>query len=445
MAEFNHLSELVTSKQNGIIAPMQLQIRSNLGVGSPLRSPVVGENGALPSTNHFRDLRDELDNSAASSYKDGDKRSLEDDIAKLVDEVEIKVQKASESAENSQNELKLLKTQTASALKQLGKIAAIQQLQFKALLNVKSLKELRGMQVYLTNQEDNYSDYQRVFNCVYKEITDLIYDSSDDTQNINNASSSSSSVSSSITNAPDSEPDLDENELELEQNQPDLAEIERGNNRPGTHPMVSENRASTPVSRPRQGGDNNNTETEVRNTVELNRKKNLILSNIPENLEGGDRTGVEIVLENIGCEELFQQIANITRLGEAREGGSRARLIKLEMRSEEDVITILENKDRLKDSKSPLVYINEDLSRSERARAYRARVTRRSTAAESLGNSGGEWGRNHALEDAFEDFLRQQRHRTTNTGEMGVRGRRENIAPHQQRHQTGGGGALPEG
>ena len=206
-----------------------------------------------------------------------------------------------------------------------------------------------------------------------------------------------------------------------------MAETERGNNSLAIQPMVSENRASTPVPRPRQERVNNNTETEVRNTVELNRKKNLILSNIPENLQGGDKEGIEIVLENIGCVDLFPQIENFTRLGEGREGGSR--LIKLEMRTEEDVIAILANKDRLKDSRSPLVYINEDLSRSERARAYRARVTRRSTAAESLGNSGREWGRNHALGDAFEDFLRQQRHRTTNTGEMGVRGRRESIAP----------------
>ena len=39
------------------------------------------------------------------------------------------------------------------------------------------------------------------------------------------------------------------------------------------------------------------------------------------------------------------------------------------MKSEEDVVTVLANKDRLKDSKSPLVYINKDLSKSERGEA----------------------------------------------------------------------------
>ena len=441
MADINQLSVPVTSRQHGILEPMRLQIVSNLGAGSPLPPSVVRENGAVPSTNHFQDLREELENS--SSYIDGDKGSLEDHIAILVDDIGIKVEKACDSAESNKSELKILKKEIAAAMKQLGILASIQQLQFKTLLSVKSLNELRGMQLYLNNQEDNYRDHQRVYNCVHKEITDLISDSANVTQPQNVNNSSSSSVSSSSSNLLDSQPDLDENELELERSEPDLAETERGNNSLEIQPMVSENRASTPVSRPRQERVINNTETEVRNTVELNRKKNLILSNIPENLQGGDKEGIEIVLENIGCEDLFPQIENFTRLGEVRESGSR--LIKLEMRSEEDVKTILANKDRLKDSRSPLVYINEDLSRSERARAFRARVTRRSTAAESLGNSGGEWGRNHALADTYEDFLRQQRHRTTNTGEMGVRGRRESIAPHQQRHQRGEGGALPEG
>ena len=72
------------------------------------------------------------------------------------------------------------------------------------------------------------------------------------------------------------------------------------------------------------------------------------------------------MLENIGCEGLFPQIENFTRLGVARDQGSR--LFKLEMKSEEDVVTILANKDRLKNSRTPQVYINEDLSRSERER-----------------------------------------------------------------------------
>ena len=198
MADINQLSVPVTSRQQGILEPMRLQIVSNLGAGSPLPPSVARENGAVPSTNHFQDLREELENS--SSYIDGDKGSLEDHIAILVDDIGIKVEKACESAESSKSELKILKKETAAAMKQLGILASIQQLQFKTLLSVKSLNELRGMQLYLNNQEDNYRDHQRVYNCVHKEITDLISDSANVTQQNVNNSSSSSSVSSSSTN-----------------------------------------------------------------------------------------------------------------------------------------------------------------------------------------------------------------------------------------------------
>ena len=221
--------------------------------------------------------------------------------------------------------------------------------------------------MYLDGQENNYSECQRVYDSVYKEIADLIADSENVTQNESSATNSADSV----LNSADSQLDIAANELDSEQSESDLAGIEQGNNSLATQPLVSENRASTPVERPRQEEGGTNTENEARQTVELNRKKNLIISNVPEDLEGGDREGLEIVLENIGCESLFQQIENFTRLGEAREDS--VRLIKVIMKSEEDVVTVLANKERLKDSMSPLVYINKDLSKSERARAYRSR------------------------------------------------------------------------
>ena len=79
------------------------------------------------------------------------------------------------------------------------------------------------------------------------------------------------------------------------------------------------------------------------------------------------------------------------------------------MKSVEDVGIILSNKEKLNDSRTPEVYINEDLSRSERAMAYQARVTKRSTAAEALEISGREWGRNHSGEDSVQDYVHQQR------------------------------------
>ena len=426
---------MATSRQHGIIEPINVKIVSNLDVGAPPSSVMIGEHGVVAPGNQQgqRGYPDKC--SVNSSYSGGDKGSLDDQIAKMVDEIEIKVQRANESADNNKNELNVLKKKNESALRQLNVLASLQQLQFKTLLSVKSLRELRGMQMYLIGKENNYSEYKKVYNSVYKEISELISDS----ENVTQIESSVTNSADSELNLADSELDIEENELESERSEPDLAEIERGNNSLATQP---ENRTSTPVERPRQEGDGNNTENEA-HTVELNRKKNLIISNVPEDLDGGDKEGIEIVLENIGCEGLFQQIENFTRLGEAREDSFR--LIKVVMKSEVDVVTVLAKKDRLKDSNSPLVYINKDLSRSERARAYRTRVMRRSTAAESLENSGREWGRNQALEEVVVDFLRQQRHRTTNMGERGDRERRENTTPHQHRHQTGGGGALPEG
>ena len=429
---------MATTRKHGIIEPMKITIVSNLGVGAPQPS-VIGENGAVASGDQ-QVQREVLDKRSVDlSYNDGDKGSLDRQITKKADENEGKVQRTNESADNNKNEMNVLKEDTKSALRQLGVIASLQQLHFKTLLSVHSLRELRGMQMYLDGQENNYSECQRVYDSVYKEIADLIADSENVTQNESSATNSADSV----LNSADSQLDIAANELDSEQSESDLAGIEQGNNSLATQPLVNENRASTPVERPRQEEGGTNTENEARQTVELNRKKNLIISNVPEDLEGGDREGLEIVLENIGCESLFQQIENFTRLGEAREDS--VRLIKVIMKSEEDVVTVLANKERLKDSMSPLVYINKDLSKSERARAYRSREKRRSTVFESLEHSGRAWGRNQALEDAVVDYLRQQRHRTANIGERGDRGRRENTNPHQHRHQMGGGGALPIG
>ena len=130
-------------------------------------------------------------------------------ITKRVDEKERKVQRTNESADNNKNELNVLKKNTQSALRQLGVIASLQQLHFKTLLSVHSLRELRGMQIYLDGQENNYSECQRVYNSVYKEITDLIADSENVKQNESSITNSADSVLSSA----DSELDIVENEL----------------------------------------------------------------------------------------------------------------------------------------------------------------------------------------------------------------------------------------
>ena len=106
---------------------------------------------------------------------------------------------------------------------------------------------------------------------------------------------------------------------------------------------------------------------------------------------------MERVLDIIECGELSQNIEEHSRLGEPKENGKR--LLKLIMESENDVDKILSSKGLLRDSSIPFVYINEDLSRSERIRAYHARLRKRNTAAEAVEFSDGDWGRTNTLGD----------------------------------------------
>ena len=153
----------------------------------------------------------------------------------------------------------------------------------------------------------------------------------------------------------------------------------------------------------------------------------------------GDRYGVETVLKNIECRDLIQKIEEYTRLGEPRENGGR--LLKLVMESEDDVERILSNKEKLRDSVIPKVYINEDLSKSERIRAYHARLKKRSSAAESVEISGREWGNIRTMGD----FIQRERQRDTDNRGMGGRGRWSSVDPPQVRQQESERVDLPEG
>ena len=178
-------------------------------------------------------------------------------------------------------------------------------------------------------------------------------------------------------------------------------EFESENNNPAEQSEVSANTRPPTTSE----GPNNTNRTEIRQTELHNRKKNLIISNVPENLNWTDKARIEHVLKTIGCGRLIQQVEKFARLGEPREGGKR--LLKLEMKREEDVRVILANKEKLNDSQIPGVNINEDLSRAERARAYHARVMKRSTAAEALEISVRERGRNHSGENFTQEYVHQ--------------------------------------
>ena len=145
---------------------------------------------------------------------------------------------------------------------------------------------------------------------------------------------------------------------------------------------------------------------------------------------------MERVLDIIECGELSQNIEEHSRLGEPKENGKR--LLKVIMESENDVDKILSSKGLLRDSSIPFVYINEDLSRSERIKAYHARLRKRNTAAEAVENSGGDWGRANTLGD----LIQEQRRASDNRG-MG--GRRNSAMPPQRRKQNEERVALPEG
>ena len=63
---------------------------------------------------------------------------------------------------------------------------------------------------------------------------------------------------------------------------------------------------STPVQRPRNS--RNNIRNEARHPADINRKRNVIISSIRENLDEGDRYGVEKVLNIIECGDLLLNI-----------------------------------------------------------------------------------------------------------------------------------------
>ena len=425
MADINQSSEPVTSGQNGIISPVRVRVISYLDEGtlSHLGESIV--HGAIPSGAQQVSVDDFESGSTNSSYSESDKSSMDEDIARLVDDMEVKVNDANQSVQNVRNEME---TNHNDVMKMMRNMAAILELQFKTILSVKSMRDLRRMRSFLDDQESNYSEGPSAYACVSNEITDLINNSLETTRN-----------NVSVTNLAELAPNLEVNELDSDQDVTEGGELGRENSSPSEQSGVSVNtRTSTPTE-----GPNNITRHEVSQTVNYNRKLNLIVSNIPEDLDGGDKSGIETVLENIGCGRLIQQIEKFSRLGEYREQGQR--LLKVEMKSVEDAEEILANKEKLNDSRTPEVYINEDLSRSERARAYHTRVLKRSTAAEALGNSGREWGRNHSGENFTQENEHQHRPHTNNTGGLGGRGRRGNEVPHQQRQQVSRAGSLPEG
>ena len=175
---------------------------------------------------------------------------------------------------------------------------------------------------------------------------------------------------------------------------------------------------STPVRGQRAQPTNDRNENNEPSTME--REKNIVISNIPEDLmEGGDKAKIEEMLRILGCDGVVQDIKKITRLG--TQNDRKIRLIKVEMRNQAAAKYILENKQALSEiMEYANVYINEDLSKADRARAYQARLMKRNTAGESLNNLGNRRSQRNTLNDFMP---RQVSHQRTNyREEEGLRG-----------------------
>ena len=272
MEDINQSNVLVTSGQNGIIGPVRVRIISDVPYLC-LPPSTMGVNGDAEAASKLVAEGESEGYSANSSYSEGDRSSLDGDIAKLVDDIEVKVQNISDSVENSRNETKILTAKYNQTLREMKEMAAIMDLQFKTLLSVKSLKELNGMQTSLCEQELNYSANQGAYESVNKDISDLITLSLEITRN-----------ETGVTTQAGLAPNVAETESELDQ-VTTLEGLGRENNIPMEQTVVSGNaRSSTPTRRP-----NNITRNEVSQTVMYNRKLNLIISNIPENLIGGTK------------------------------------------------------------------------------------------------------------------------------------------------------------
>jgi len=296
MEDINQSSELVTSRQNGIIESVQVRVISNLEAGFLQQHSVSGENGAKPS-NVGQVSREDYENvSIDMSYSESDKSSMDADIARLIDDMEVKVNNANDCVENIRNEMKIITKKYNVAMEKMRNMAAVFELHFKTILSVKLMGELRKMQAYLSDQEMIYSEFPNAYERVSSEISDLITHSLETTRN----NVSDTNLAGFAPNLEENEP----NEPDLDQDETDLEELGRENNNPEGQGGVSANtRTSTPT------GGSNITRPEVSQTVAYNRKLNVIISNVPENLNGGgDKSGIEIVLENIGCGSLIQQI-----------------------------------------------------------------------------------------------------------------------------------------
>ena len=135
---------------------------------------------------------------------------------------------------------------------------------------------------------------------------------------------------------------------------------------------------------------------------DINRKKNIIVTGMSE--DNDDDNMIREMFRVMGCENMLRDVVSApTRLG-AR--GRKNRAIKIEMRNELAVDRIMECKTYLKDRNENfyLVYINRDLSKSDRDKEIQLRRQRNrgfydeSAAGAGVGGGNGSQNRNNGAQ-----------------------------------------------
>ena len=174
-------------------------------------------------------------------------------------------------------------------------------------MKVMPLADIQEMAAYVNGSD--YTECPKAYSVILSEINDMAINKGDESFLGPDETRTYASVATSTAG---NTPDLAGNVPDLAENEPDLTNSGRGGEDTAAHVGANENTntgltASTPVHRPRQGRGNNFSETRNRHPADINRRRNVVISNIPENLSGGDREGVQIVLEAIECEELLQK------------------------------------------------------------------------------------------------------------------------------------------
>ena len=428
----NSLTMPVMNRPSGIISPMQVKVYSNMNNGYSAALKFRG-NGA----ENMKPVSESEGNEAASTIIDMT-NSVDHILTGLVDEIEEKTIKNSHEIDNIKNNVERNNKATMDVIG----------LAFRALLSTKSLEELSGISSFVNDTRYALNGSAQSYEPVISAIQSITSakEMERGRANMTTPAATDSDAGGAVamtTQTPSQTPSVRPkhgNDYQGERN----TAAKQGNNQ-GNTPARREtqtadrnnnnNRTSAPQGLAHaRNSTNEHTNSRYGNSEPsiIERKRNLIISEIPEELESGDKGGVELLLKEMGLSDLIQDIINCTRLGIPNE--NRMRLLKVEMRNEEVANKILEKKGILNEfHEYATVYINEDLCKADRVKAYHARLNRRNTASESLNIQRNRRGGN---------FSREQRSQQGTNTRDGGRVREERRS--QQGTNTREGGRLRE-